>query len=245
MTTAHTDEAPSLQLKKTQLSVPQALGWLVAMFGMQAVGLALAIGINVLMGADIRDPANANPVTLMFGVLVGNLLLIVLRTEYLAAQVERIATPRHVWLGAGAIAAALCFNTIYEAVLIGRPIQPSNAILFDAFDASIAGTMFVILAVAISAPVLEELLFRGQLQGALERWAERRGLRNPSLTALVMASAVFGAVHFQPLAFPALFTSGLAMGWIRNRTGSLTLPILMHVVMNAIGVLTLVWSSGG
>lgn len=242
MTAARPDAARPLP-RQARVSIPASMGWIFAMFCLQAAGLILAIGINVTMGADLRDPANANPVSLMFGVLVGNLILIGFRTEYLVSHVKRI-TPRHLRLSITAFLAAICLNWFYEAILIGRAIQPSNVILFDAVNTSVAGTIFVFLAVAISAPVLEEVLFRGQLQGAIESWAKRRGLRNPSLTALVVASATFGAIHFQPLAFPVLFTSGLAMGWIRQRTGSLTLPILMHIVMNTMGVLTLVSGSG-
>jgi ABC-2 type transport system permease protein len=54
--------------------------------------------------------------------------------------------------------------------------------------------------------------------------------------AIVATSAIFALMHggiAQPHAIPALFTLSLALGWVYERTGRLTAPIVMHALFNA------------
>lgn len=89
------------------------------------------------------------------------------------------------------------------------------------------------------AGVGEELFYRGYLQGVLRR---RRG---PAAAVLVAAAffAVRHAVQFALLwpAYPVVaaaawvafaFIFGVAMGALYERTGSLTLPVFIHVLFN-------------
>lgn len=221
-----------------------SLIWILLMFAFQIVGLILAVLLNVALGfeTDIWSPTNANPVTLMLGVLIGNSMLIAIRAKYLAAHFKRIQHLWHIGISTGAVLAMLAINWIYEVLLIGKSVQPSNELIVDAIRTSPAGALYVFFAVAISAPILEEILFRGQLQSALKGLAIKRELQEPGKIAMVIAAALFAAIHLQPLAFPILFTSGLAMGWIREKTGSITLPILIHMVMNTVGVLAMLFA---
>lgn len=88
-----------------------------------------------------------------------------------------------------------------------------------------------IISIVILAPVVEELLFRGGIQGHLTRtW------KNPAW-GIGFASLVFGVIHGNPVQIPFAFLTGLALGWVYYRTGSLTPCILMHFVNNASSVL--------
>lgn len=80
------------------------------------------------------------------------------------------------------------------------------------------------------APLLEELIFRGFLFGALEaRW----GLR----AAVWVNSALFAVIHMPQLrgGIPqilAIFVVGLVLSWVRGRNGSLVPPYFMHLTYN-------------
>lgn len=78
------------------------------------------------------------------------------------------------------------------------------------------------------APIAEELLFRGFLFSALAR--SRVGV----IAAAIITSAAWTALHVNrtELAYAQLFASGLLLSWLLVRTGSLRVPILVHVLFN-------------
>lgn len=89
-----------------------------------------------------------------------------------------------------------------------------------------------LLSMAVLAPVIEELLFRGAIQGALMRF-----FKNP-WWGIIIASLAFGAVHMNPVqVFYGSFL-GLAFGWVYYRTGSLLPAILGHVLNNTVAVIS-------
>ncbi len=88
-----------------------------------------------------------------------------------------------------------------------------------------------IVAIVIMAPLVEELLFRGAIQGhLLRKWKHPAG-------AIVLSSLIFGLVHGNWVQAPFAFVTGLALGWMYYRTGSLLPGILMHFVNNSAAVI--------
>jgi uncharacterized protein len=92
--------------------------------------------------------------------------------------------------------------------------------------------VLLVLVVAVGAPVVEELFFRGLLLRALER-------RWGSKAAIAVSSLVFAVVHFQVVQFPALLMFGLVAGWLTVRSGRLGPAIWAHVGFNAVTVVVL------
>nr|WP_253902941.1 CPBP family intramembrane glutamic endopeptidase [Corallococcus exiguus] len=78
---------------------------------------------------------------------------------------------------------------------------------------------------ALVAGTAEELFFRGYVQTRLvERWGRTAGI--------VGAATLFGILHFDPIHSPMALMMGLFLGWLAERTGSLRLPIFVHVFNN-------------
>lgn len=93
----------------------------------------------------------------------------------------------------------------------------------------------------VVAPLAEEFFFRGVLPAFLQ--AQIGGVWR----SVLLASAAFALVHTgQPFAMPALFVLGVILGYLRERTGSLVGPVLIHAAFN---LKTLLWDylsrSGG
>ena len=88
--------------------------------------------------------------------------------------------------------------------------------------------VFGIISITIMAPLVEELLFRGAIQGHLLR----KGM-NP-WAALFIASAIFGIIHMNPVQIPFAFAIGMIFGWLYYRTGSLVPGIVGHFLNNSI-----------
>jgi membrane protease YdiL (CAAX protease family) len=86
--------------------------------------------------------------------------------------------------------------------------------------------------VAIVAPVVEELTFRGLGFSLLSRFGPR--------TALCATSILFGLAHGFLFALPLFIAFGFAVGWLRLRTGSVYPGIVLHGLINAVAVLAAV-----
>jgi membrane protease YdiL (CAAX protease family) len=88
--------------------------------------------------------------------------------------------------------------------------------------------------VFLLVPLAEELFFRGALYGWLRR-------HMPAWPAILVVSVLFGFEHTAwglptPRLFflvPLAFVYGIAVGWVRERTGSTLNTAIMHVVVDA------------
>lgn len=93
----------------------------------------------------------------------------------------------------------------------------------------------LVLIVVVGAPVVEELVYRGLLQGSF-------AARVSEPVALVTVAAWFALIHFRPIEYPGLFVAGLVFGACLLVTGRLATAIVAHAAFNATGLLA-VWPS--
>lgn len=114
------------------------------------------------------------------------------------------------------------------AYVSGQPIIPP--FIVDIYrDAQSTGSLPLLwLGIVIAAPVAEEIIFRGFI---FRGWV--RSSRYAIVGILVVA-AVFAIIHIQYNWFGVfqVFLIGLALTWIRWRSGSTLLPIALHVLAN-------------
>jgi membrane protease YdiL (CAAX protease family) len=90
------------------------------------------------------------------------------------------------------------------------------------------------MKVAVVAPVVEELIFRGLiLQGFRRNYT--------AFTAVVMSALLFALFHLNPWQFPATFVLGLFLGWIMLRTNNILLAILGHSIHNFLVLLSITY----
>ncbi len=85
----------------------------------------------------------------------------------------------------------------------------------------------MLVAASLGAGVCEELFFRGVAQVRLaQRFGPWRGI--------LIASALFGLIHADPLHSPMAFLMGLLLGWAAWRAGTIIPGVIAHVVNNAL-----------
>ncbi len=90
------------------------------------------------------------------------------------------------------------------------------------------------MKVAVIAPVVEELIFRGIiLQGLRKNYN--------AFVSVVMSALLFALFHLNPWQFPATFVLGLLLGWIMIRTNNIILSILGHSINNFLVLLTITY----
>lgn len=100
----------------------------------------------------------------------------------------------------------------------------------DLYDTASGGWLVaLVLVVVVGAPIVEELVYRGLIQGSLAR-------RVNEPLALVLAAAWFAIIHFRPVEYPGLFAIGLVLGLCALRTGRLGMGIVTHLAFNATGL---------
>lgn len=91
------------------------------------------------------------------------------------------------------------------------------------------------LSCVLLQPVVEEVVFRGVLQGELRRrsWGGSRICRVTAANGV--CSIAFTALHFihhPPLWAASVLAPSLIFGWLRERHGTVAAPIVMHVLYN-------------
>jgi len=141
-------------------------------------------------------------------------------------------------------------NDILPGLLIGLGTQIAAGLLylplvliFDGIDVSEParelvdkatgfGVFLLFLVVAIGAPLVEELFYRGLTLKAFEKKMSNR-------LALVLSSLVFAIAHLQLIQFPALFLFGFVAGYLARKYERLGRAVWAHVGFNTTTVVAL------
>lgn len=111
---------------------------------------------------------------------------------------------------------------------------------FEHFDVVTTQPTLTTIAVAIAVvtmvflgPVVEEIVFRGLLFGALARPI---GI----VPSALVSSLLFAAIHGEAVLFPSLAALGLVAAFSYAATGNLWVPIVLHAANNALGAAFLI-----
>jgi membrane protease YdiL (CAAX protease family) len=114
------------------------------------------------------------------------------------------------------------------AIAMHGKAQPQNVVEFfmNATQKSDTKAVCVMLLLAgVVAPAAEETIFRGYIYGVLKRNIGAVG-------AGLLSAALFGAMHMNLAALPALFVLALCLTLAYEATGSLLVNIFMHAFFN-------------
>ena len=129
------------------------------------------------------------------------------------------------------IAAGICgFSNIASNILLslltGLGVRIPEAGSVPALPSNPFGVAVMFLATVIIAPLVEEFAFRGAVLGSLRKFGD--GL------AITLSAALFGLVHGNLRQIPFAFLSGLVLGFIAVKSGSLWISALAHAINNGV-----------
>lgn len=88
-----------------------------------------------------------------------------------------------------------------------------------------------LLVFAVLTGICEEFLFQGALQPLMMKWT-----KNPHV-GILLTAFIFSALHFQFYGFIPRFMLGVYLGYLFYWSRSLWLPILAHVLHNALSLM--------
>jgi uncharacterized protein len=139
---------------------------------------------------------------------------------------------RSLWLVVAAFVFYIVVAAIWGLAFISRSVDHQANVLSGVHHLGTLGTVVTVIAVAISAPVVEEVFFRGLIY---------RSLRNrlPVAPAALVAGLMFGLVHitgYPLITLPVKAAFGVLACLLYERTGSILPGIALHSFVDASGV---------
>lgn len=122
--------------------------------------------------------------------------------------------------------------TAFQLIITGAGTNNDQQII-SSFQHAPASLIFLTLAVA--APIMEEIVFRGCIIRLIFHAHPKTGL--------LISSLLFGAAHTigDWISFPVYFIMGLALGFIYLKTDRLETSISVHFLNNLIGTLAIIY----
>ena len=166
---------------------------------------------------------------MQYGIILALVLFI---ARGLAPALLGLRAPESWRAAAGWIAASIVLIWVIGAAL--NPFLEAGeeqGLVPDDWDPDRAAAFaanFVI--VALVAPVVEELTYRGLGFAAVQQFFGGGA-------AVVVTALAFGLAHGLVIALPVLTIFGLILGWLRLRTRSVYPPIILHSIFNGAALL--------
>lgn len=212
-------------------------------------GIVGSILVTVVIVSAGLDPFDPLPFSLVFGGQAAGSFLVMWMLSMrrgsgsLAADVGLLVRGSDWWGVPAGMALSVALAVITAPLIVwlfpdGPPEQGIAGVVGD--SQSIADQLAVFISVAVAAPLIEEMLFRGMLLS----WLVRR-MRN--WAAIVVSAAVFSGVHLlDPNAIaviPGLFLLGLVLAWVALKRGDLSLPIALHSGINLLAAISILYGA--
>lgn len=238
MDSTHLDDSAPLAAQASRFypGLLASFGFIILYFALQALCTGLIMAFS---GAAI----SGQPVTIIWGLVASSIIQLGLMWLYLRRSARmtsvglndfgRMRFAHATGLAVLLVIAAMVFNFVYATYLIpGIGMQDEMAKILSAIPPTPLNITLLIFAIAIMAPIVEEVLFRGFLQNALAKYV-------PFWAAILLSSFLFAVVHLQPYAILGLMSLSLAFGYLYHRTGSLRTNIILHMANNAFALLVM------
>ena len=208
--------------------------------GRALVAFAVYIMAGGLAFAMFRVPSvSSNLVGYVEGAVQATLVGIAALFVYTAHAPPAVSWRVRGLLGRAAITYAIFFAVwlpfamfLYPAWLqqIDVQLQPQPTLKYFAepYERSRFGPLSVLTMACLLVPAAEEILFRGHLQEVLKRFV-------PTGVAVALTAGVFGLFHGLEYALP-IGLLGVLFGVLKERSGSLMVPIFAHILHNSITI---------
>jgi hypothetical protein len=147
--------------------------------------------------------------------------------EYLG--LVRRPHPREIVFCLASVAVLLVASDLLSWTIGQDLVPPFMVKVYEATrDAGAPAVLLLLIAAVVAAPIGEEIMFRGFL---FRGWAA-----SPLGVAgtIVVTSAIWAGIHVQYdwYGVVQVFCLGLLFGWVRARSGSTLLTIMMHALCN-------------
>ena len=177
-------------------------------------------------GMDMQTAVNSTlgPVLLVSDFLV---IVILLAIKYCSFKELFQRVPADVLLIS--IVFALC--GMFAVELLSSTVDIPNK-LEEQFK-MLAGTVSGFFGICIVGPIMEEIIMRRVVLKEMEK------LTKSMWWGIIISSALFAIIHINPIQVVFAMPAGIFLGWLYCKTGSLLVPICIHILNNTISFITM------
>ncbi|MBR6370893.1 MAG: CPBP family intramembrane metalloprotease [Bacteroidaceae bacterium] len=89
------------------------------------------------------------------------------------------------------------------------------------------------LGICIIGPIMEEIMMRRVILKEMEK------LTKSMWWGIIISAALFAVIHINPIQVVFAMPAGIILGWLYCKTGSLLVPICVHILNNSIAFITM------
>lgn len=226
------------KLSVTMTRTEKILGWIYLPLQLLVIPSVIFL-VNLLIGNPLSD-AESN-----FIFFCVNFICITLIFRRFLIQSAKVAIRTPFRCLQGAFLGFILYWVL--SIVIGYVIMALYPDFYNVNDSSIGSMVqenstLMAFGTVLLVPITEEVLYRGLIF---------RGLYNHSrFAAYAVSTAVFAALHvvgyigmFEPLhlllCFVQYLPAGLCLGWAYARADSIWAPILIHITINQLGIISM------
>ena len=124
------------------------------------------------------------------------------------------------------ISIVFALSGMFAVELLSTTVDIPNK-LEEQFQA-MAGTISGFLGICIVGPIMEEIIMRRVILKEMEK------LTKSMWWGIIISSALFAIIHINPIQVVFAMPAGIFLGWLYCKTGSLLVPICIHILNNTL-----------
>jgi len=196
---------------------------------------------GIVLGIGLSNPESPQKAYTFLSFIIGQTFMLVPLIWYLISKNQPIIKT----LRLKSVSPSTIFNTIllsFGIIILSDELDKIIQIFIKAPEyvvdldgmlrpESVNGFILLFIAVAIIAPLGEELLFRGFFQQVLENhWKD--------ITRAVLVTAmIFAFIHMNPFWFAQIYLLGIILGFLAWKTNSVVPSLILHGLNNSMALL--------
>ena len=209
-----------------------------ATVGADASGMSADEAIQKLLADALNNTEIQHAAIIVAGLLMIMLIVLIQFIRRKSLKEELHLVPVSPAVCAIAVGTGITLNFVISFLISLIPEQVMKFIGENNDEPEYVGSMLIyVLAAVITAPVIEELLFRNFMYGRFRRFM-------PVWLSIALVSVFFGIVHGSILQGVYAGVLGILLALVFERSGSILPGVFCHLGFNAVSIIAAAYGQG-